>query len=44
MATAGISEKEIKSPFYDGGYLPHEKVFEWKITASTKNVITLQVR
>lgn len=40
---AESSTKELKSPFYDDGYLPHEKVLEWLITADTKNVVTLEV-
>ena len=43
MLTATSSMKELKSPFYDIGYLPHEKVLEWVITAETKNVVTLEV-
>jgi hypothetical protein len=35
--------ENLKSPLYDIDYLPHEKVFEWVITASSDNVVTLQV-
>ncbi|VDI78193.1 Hypothetical predicted protein, partial [Mytilus galloprovincialis] len=42
MLTATSSVQHLKSPLYDTGYLLKEKVFEWKITASTKNIITLE--
>ncbi|CAG2228064.1 unnamed protein product [Mytilus edulis] len=43
MLTATTSVQDLKSPFYDAGNFPQEKVFEWKITASTLNVITLEI-
>ncbi|XP_063446928.1 sushi, von Willebrand factor type A, EGF and pentraxin domain-containing protein 1-like [Mytilus trossulus] len=42
MLTATTSVQHLKSPFYDTGNFPQEKVFEWKITADTNNVITLE--
>ncbi|CAC5408148.1 unnamed protein product [Mytilus coruscus] len=42
MLKATTSEQHLKSPFYGAGYLPQEKVFEWKITADTNNVITMK--
>ncbi|CAC5361487.1 unnamed protein product [Mytilus coruscus] len=44
MLTATSSVQLLKSPLYDAGYLPKEKVFEWKITASTKNIITMEFK
>ena len=43
MLPATDTVKNLKSPLYEIGYLPHEKVFEWVITASSDNVVTLQV-
>jgi hypothetical protein len=43
MLPAMDTVKDLKSPLYDTDYLPHEKVFEWVITASFDNVVTLQV-
>ncbi|XP_071132989.1 uncharacterized protein [Mytilus edulis] len=42
ILTATSSVQHFKSPLYDSEYLPAEKVFEWKITASTENIITMQ--
>ncbi|XP_052070983.1 uncharacterized protein LOC127709457 isoform X3 [Mytilus californianus] len=44
MLTATNSVQHLKSPLYDTGYLPKENVFEWKITASTKNIITMEFK
>jgi hypothetical protein len=43
MLPAMDTVENLKSPLYDTDYLPHEKVFEWVITASSDNVVTLQV-
>jgi hypothetical protein len=43
MLPAMDTVENLTSPLYDTDYLPHEKVFEWVITASSDNVVTLQV-
>jgi radical SAM superfamily enzyme YgiQ (UPF0313 family) len=40
MLPAMDTVENLTSPLYDTDYLPHEKVFEWVITASSDNVVT----